>query len=431
MIWGLRRSLGRWVVAWVLSLLLLGGAAYGSGFADWENEFGASFSGSAFAIDGSSTIFHGGYYSEGLSSIASFGENGLGMEGTIYFPLPNSTNGTVNFAAYDQGDLVMDWPVGTWGVLGNATFSMHTNALTQLSITANVTAYGTSTTAAFSLAASSGGYTPGLTLELTGTTLAGFGITATSSFSAPEGSSCGFCFTGATIRLDAFPWGCVHPDVDFVFASAGFEKVSIDFDVSLWDDLITFDGTLEFSLQTKTLTLTPRLNLGGGECFWVSVGIDPQAIGSEASSTIDRLVLSGGGLGDIELGSVTLDTISSFCGNLFRSAKSSDIDLHSSGYYVALAPDANPGAYVQTDYDTVITLQEETASFSDGFSSSRLTLDFYFGSSGTTLFGFALFTAEWQREVSEAFTYRIAAQLDPAGVKSRIEFGFTATTTLP
>jgi len=409
-----------WVVLSFVSFLLVSVTVYGSGNVNWTTELSVPLSGPMLAINGS-TVLNGGYNCA----------DGYGVGGTIFLPLPDTVGGTLSVNAYHESDIVINWPVGTWGVNANAAFSLQTPSLSSFSSTANVTAYGTSTTAAFSLAASRGGYTTRLTLELAGTTLAGFGITATSAFGTPNGSSCGFCFTGATIGLDAFPWGCVHPDIDFVFAPTGFEKVSIGFDVSLWDDLLTFDGTLEFSLQTKTLTITPHLNLGGGECFWLSVGIEPHTIGSGTSSTIDKLSLLGGGLGDVELGSVTLNAISSFGGNLFRNAKSSDIDLHSDDYYVALGPDANPRAYIETDYDTIITVQEEAASFSDGFSSSQLTLDFYFGSSGTTLFGFSLFTAEWQHEMSEAFSYRIAVQLDPTGANNRIEIGFTASTILP
>ena len=61
---------------------------------------------------------------------------------------------------------------------------------------------------------------------------------------------------------------------------------------------------------------------------------------------------------------------------------------------------------------------------------SRITLDFYFGTLAAALFDFALLTAEWQHEMSEAFSYRIAVQFDPSGADHRFEFGFTVSTTI-
>ena len=45
-------------------------------------------------------------------------------------------------------------------------------------------------------------------------------------------------------------------------------------------------------------------------------------------------------------------------------------------------------------------------------------------------FDFPLLTAEWRHEMSEAFSYRIAVQFDPAGADHCFEFGFTVSTTL-
>ena len=79
----------------------------------------------------------------------------------------------------------------------------------------------------------------------------------------------------------------------------------------------------------------------------------------------------------------------------------------------------------------MLTLQYDTATFLGGYSPTTLILDLYFGTQHATLFGFALLTVEWQHEMSEAFSYRMAVQLDPTGLDHRIEIGFSASAVVP
>jgi len=415
----LRRSFGCWVVLSVVSFLLVSVVAYGSGNVNWVTEFGVPLSGSMFGIDGS-TVLSGGYN----------WADGFGVGGTIFLPLPDTAGGTLSVNAHTESDIVINWPVGTWGVNANAVFSLQTPSLSGFSSTANITAYGTSTTATFNLYQFRGTYATGLTLELAGPTQLGWGLSVTGAFGDSWGSPCNFDYTGTMIGLEAFPWGCVHTDVDFVFSTGGFEKVVIDLAIDPWDGILVLNGTLEFTLEEKTLNLTPYLTVGE-ECIWVSMGIEPQAIGPGTTNTIERLVFQGLGISDYDIGAVSFSMISSLGCGFYRSKGASDIDLHANGYYVALAPSANPKAWSQTDYTSIITLRSNAATFIGGFTSSQLTLDFYFGTSATSLFDFALFTAKWQHEMSEAFSYRIAVQLDPTGTKHRFEFGFTSSTALP
>jgi len=415
----LRRGFGCWVVLSLVSVLLVSLTAYGSGNVNWTTELGVPLSGPTFAINGS-TVLSGGYN----------WADGYGVGGTIFLPLPDTAGGTLSVNAYHESDIVINWPVGTWGVNANAAFSLQTPSLSSFSSTASVTAYGTSTTATFNLYQFRGVYATGLALELAGATLLGWGLSVTGTFGNPWGSPCNFAYTGTTIALEAFPWGCAHTDIDFVFDTGGFKKVVVDVDIDPWEGILVLDGTVEFTLEEKTLNLTPYLTVGE-QCIWVSVGIEPQAIGPGTTNTIEQLVFRGFGISEDEIGTVTFSTISSIGNGLYRSKGASDIDLHTDGYYVALAPDAYPGAWFQTDYTTVITIQSDAATFIGGFTSSQLILDFYFGTSAASLFDFALFTAEWQHEMSEAFSYRIAVQFDPTGADHRFEFGFTASTILP
>lgn len=404
----------------VVALLVLtaGGIAHGSGAVIWQGEMGVPLSGASLNLYGSTTI--SGQYSIQTGSLVS---------GEVYLPFSGS-GGTLSAHASHESDLVINWPVGTWSLLGDASFALQTPSLLGFSSEATLTAYGTSTTAAFSLHPFLGAYATVLSIELAGPTQSGWGLTGTVDLGDPWGTSCNLDFTGLSIGLEAFPWGCVHTDVAIEFSAAGYENTSIAIDIELWDGVFALVGSLNFGMQTKSLSLTPYLTVGE-QCIWLSVGIYPQEIGPGTSSAIDTLVIQGIGITDCEIGPITFSAISGLGGGLYRSSKASDIDLHANGYYVALAPDANPWAWTQTDYCTVITIQRDDITFLDSFTSSRFTLDLYFDPSASTLFDFALLTAEWEHEMSEAFSYRIAVQVDPTGADPRIEFGFTASAVLP
>ena len=421
----------------LVPLLLVGWAALGAGFIDWEAELVASLSGPTFGIGDSSTVFSGGYYwgdVEGISqggmsygSVGTFGENGSGIEGTIRLPLPATTKGTVDVTVYHKTDLVIDWPVGTWGILTSAMFSLETSELSRFSTTANVTAYGTSTTATFSLVPMGGAYATGLTLELSGTTLSGMGLSLTASFGGPPGlppaQPCTFDFRGFAVGLEGFPWGCVHTDIDLTFGHGGFELAEIDVDIDLWDGLLTLDGSLEFAVDEKRLSLIQRIHVNQG-CIWFNVAVEPAEVGPGSPNPIDSLVLRGLGISSCDVGTSDFSLIASIAGGLYKSRGTADIDLHAGGYYIALDPAANPAQYEQTDYSMVWTVEQ-------GFLNATWAVDAYFGTNGGTLFNLALITAEWEQQLATGFEVRLAFQIDPAGLAHTLLFGLTASVLLP
>lgn len=427
---------GRLGVVLVL-MPLVGWTVLGAGFIEWDAELIAALSGPAFGIDGSSATFRGGYAWGDVGSVSgsgmsygatgTFGENGSRMEGAIHLPLPTTTEGTVELTVYHKTDLVIDWAVGTWGVLASAALSMETAELSRFSTTANVTAYGTSATAAFSLADNGGAYTTGLTLELAGTTFSGMGVTLVASFGAPPGppptESCGFDFRGFSVGFEGFPWCCIHTDIDLTFGRGGFELVDIDVDIDIGDGLLTLDGSLVFEIDEKRLSLIPRIHLRQ-DCIWFNVGIEPQAIGTGAPNVIDSLVVRGFGMSACEVGTSDFSMIASLVGGLHKLKRSCDLTLHANGYYIALDPSVSPAQYVQTDYAMVWTLEH-------GLLNSDWTIDVYFSVNGATLFDLALLTAEWTQQFAAGLDTRLAFQLDPAGVESKLLFGFAASAPLP
>lgn len=416
---GLTRRVTCRIVAALGWLVLLSLSAWGAGAINWNTELVIPLSSPALDLVGSWTSFSGNY---------SWTE-GYGIGGTLTLPLPDTEGGTLSIHAQIERDLVINWPLGTWGVVSNATFTLDTPALSSFSATANVTAFGTSTTIDFDLVPFGAAYATGLTLTLSGATQSGWGASITSSFGDLGGTSCNFDYTGTIIGFEAFPWSCLNTDIAVIFSCDGYEATSIDLEIELWDGVLVLDGALHFALDEKFLYLIPYFTFGE-QCIWVSIATEPQFLGLDATTLVDQLIVQGLGIESCEIGPVTFSTIWAL-DSLYRSKGASDIDLHANGYFVGLAPGAHPGAWTKTDYTTVFTLQNDAATFLGGYSSSELILDFYFGTQDTTLFDFALFTAEWQHEVSEAFAYSLAVQLDPTGVNHLVKFGFTASAVLP
>lgn len=434
---GLSRRFGPWAVALLLLLPLAGGAAYGAGFVDWSTSLLVQAADPMLDLAASSFLIQGGYYFGELTSIAGpggFGKTGLGVETSMRLPLRPTDRGSVGIDVYQGADLVIDWPVGTWGVLANTSFSMNPTTLTQFSATANVTAYGLSATGTFSLVEAIGGYATGLSLELSGTTLAGMGVFLAADFGALATDSiyamkplpvadCSFNFTEGRLRLEAFPFGCLHLDVETSFMCTGFDKTEIDFDLELFDGKLALDGLLSISTQTKSITLTPHLRLEQG-CIWVNIGFGQKDWQSTWNYRIEQLVIRGLGISNVEVGAAEISMILALGQGLYRAKTASDIDLHASGYYVALAPGGSSIRYTLTDYDMVWTMEQ-------GFQNSELAFDVYFGTKDVSLFGLALITADWTHQITPEFDYRIAVQLDPTGVGHKIIFGFNVSLVLP
>ena len=431
----IRRVYGPWLLlpfAAAGALLLVAWAAIGAGSIGWEAELVAALSGPTFGLDGSSTVFRGEYawgdVGGGMGGASqTFGENGSRVDGTLCLPLPNATTGTVAVGVYHRTDLVIDWPVGTWGIAADASLSLDTSRMTSLSATANVTAYGTSTTATFHLNEDHGVYRSGLTLELAGTALSGMGVSIAASFGALLGSApaepCGFEFRGFAVGVEGLPWCCVHTDVDLTFGQGGFEQVEIDVDIDLAEGLLTFDGSLWFEIDEKRVNLIPRIHLNQ-QCIWFNVGIEPQGIGSGAPNVIESLVVRGFGVTACDIGTAEFSASATLGTGLYRAKRSSDLELHAGGYYIALDPTANPGQYVQTNFAMVWTVAQ-------GFMNAEWTIDAYFSAGGATLFDLALLTAEWAQQLGSGLDVRLALQVDPTGAAHKLLFGVTTEAPLP
>lgn len=375
---------------------------------------------------GSSGAFGGSIPSLGT------GENGAAVAGAIVFPLVQGDRGAaMRFSGYAKDDLVIDWPVGTYGFTADVSFGITPAAFKGLSATGNVTAYGTSTTIDFSLVPVAAAFATGLTLEVSGTLLSGMGVTTTVHFGAPMGpgappaNPCALDFSSAELFLDGFPWCCVYVGLRTVFDCEGFDRAEIDFDLSALDGVLSLDGDLVFQLQTKTLTLTPQFQFGADACVWVNVGVDPEVVwGSSGRGPIEAIVVRGFGVTGCDVGAAEFGMIASIAGGLYKSKGANDIGIRANGYYIALDPSVAPNRYEETDYDMVLTLEH-------GFNNAELAVDVYFDPDASRLFDLALITAEYVYRLSSSFEFSLGFGLDPVGGLHRFVVGLGTSTTLP
>ena len=441
-------SLVRWWVAGLLLVGIIGQAVFAKTFFQWDSTFVGQSLAPLLDLAASSSSFRASTFTGDISDLPNaaliavffpdmtLSAKGFGLQGSAWFPLTaGDPRGSISFSLYSKSDVIIDWPVGTWGVVANATFSAATKALAKLWATLNVTAYGTSTTATFALSPAIGGYAPGLTLELAGTTLGGMGVRLNGAFGTstvfadlgvdPPPPSCGFGFRQASLSLSGFPLGCLYTDIETIFSCAGYEATTIDLDLELelWSGVLSLDGLLEFSLQTKSLTFIPRLQFTQG-CVWVNIGLEPQIWDSTHDSIIETLHVRGAGISGETIGTTVFSAIASFVGGLYKTKGTLDVSRRAAGYYVALAPSANPAGYEQTGYELIVSLQQ-------GFTNSELALDIYFGTVGPSLFDLALVTGEWTHQLASGVEICFGAQLDPIGGDHKVVFGVTVESFLP
>ena len=112
-------------------------------------------------------------------------------------------------------------------------------------------------------------------LTITGPSDKTLGTSATIYFNLVD-PDCSFCFDRVQGTF-AFDFGCVKDiTATWKINQSGFDSVSFSVsDIDVGIPYITFDGKLSFSLLSKTLSITPQLNLGTDTCFKVYASLEP------------------------------------------------------------------------------------------------------------------------------------------------------------
>jgi len=426
----LRRSL----IGGLLLLAAISGAVCGKAFVSLESEIALLSADSLVDLDSTFLSFQAGYYSGDVALLSnrflrtlflsdgSLTEKGFGVQTIIDCPMYATDQAeSLSFSVYAKSDLVIDWPIGTWSVISNVAFSMLSSDLSRWWSTANVSAYGTSTTLTFVLVPTPMGTTTGLSIELSGPSLSGMGVAIGAHFgSLPPSTSCDLNFREATVGFKGFLLGCLALDIETTIGGEGYESTVMGFNLDMITGQLTIEGEIEFSIEEKSLTLIPRLQLDS-ECIWVNVGFDPEVW--EEVVLIDALHVRGMGLSGVTIGSVQCSGIFSFIGGVYREIRANNLNLRAGNYYVAIDPEADASKYMLLPYDMIVSVE-----YSEG--NSDLALDVYFGSPELDLFDLALITAEWTHQMSDQLEFYLGASLDPNGADTTFALGFEAAVFL-
>jgi hypothetical protein len=218
-------------------------------------------------------------------------------------------------------------------------------------------------------------------------------VTVDVSFGDPLSLDCDFDWQGIDITVD-FPFNCALVSSTISFDCDGFNYVeftvqSIAIPTLPW---LSLDATLLFTVQTKTLTLTPVIDFGPTLCFDLYLDMDGLAsVGPAVNGWTNGLIwINGIGL-EVEFGDVVFTGLS---------------------YW---GPDPKPGLLKGTDYWEVYQISTSDSGCCGG------TFDFsiavFFLENSLNLFDVSFVQADMSVNVTDNFVFStgISVDLDAVG----------------
>lgn len=232
------------------------------------------------------------------------------------------------------------------------------------------------------------------------------------TFSVQTSAYC-FCFTSIDFTA-SFPFACIDEvDIDLSFnATNGFGGV--DFSVSgitvpsiSW---LTFDADLSFDTTSKTLTITPTLNLGSSDCItlYADLLVNGEVPSSGIDVTTNPLDITGLEFEGLSLShtwnGVTFTDYTAFGGY-------SVYDLNSS---------------YSSDYWELFQITTSGDSCCGGAIDFTINTYFDSGNNGTSLFGWGETDASLDFGIGSNFTISTGLNIGTGGL-NEISFGFDAT----
>jgi len=238
------------------------------------------------------------------------------------------------------------------------------------------------------------------TLDSTGTSLdliasgtAG-DVTVTGTLTLGSGDGCDFDFSEVVIGV-GFPFCCVDVASEIAFDCDGFEYVQfkttgIAIPMIPW---LTLDATLKFTIQTKTLTLSPKVDFGDFAC--IDLDIDLDYIGTGPIS-VQGFTISGLSL-TCDIGAVTFTAVTDYDGGLGPNK------AYWEYYKIATKDDGCCGPF-------------------------SFDLGVYFLDGGAALFDVGLIDANMSLQISSQFTFNMGLQINvETGAFTQWTVGFLVT----
>ncbi len=409
--------------------------AFGSGFGEWNTNIVVSPVGETISFAGSQSTLKGSYFTGEVAEMSSsalsslfitdrrLSDTGMGMQAFCNLPMSaGDPKATVRASTYLKEEIVIDWPIGTYTVLSDTVFSISNASLTRAWLDCVVNAYGLKLDAAFLLLSSGPGCAFGTDLSLQGMTVSGMTITINTTFgigadlkeipTAPAADPCP-CYEGTEISIDGLSLGCLHYGALISFSRSGFELAQFEFGLDPlegWSLPVSFDFTLTFTTQTKSLVVVVPTLYVGGECISVYTALDVEGNGTGGALSFGGLSVAGLSIKGMSLGSVKLSGILAIDSVLYKTGKDDDITMRATDYvipcdcYTSQAP---------TKYDLIVSLQ-----YSDG--TLDAAGDLYFNPSGGSLFNLGLFTGQVSYILNSEVTLAMGAAIDPTAGLQRL-----------
>ncbi len=420
-----------------LVIVFVGGSfAYGKAFGEWDTTIVISPIGGSLSFVGSESTLKGSYFTGDVAEMSSSAlsslfitdrgltDPGMGIQAFITLPMSAADQRAMfRTSTYLKQDIVIDWPIGTYTILSDTVFSIAKASLKQAWLECIINAYGLKGDGSFLLLSSGPGYAFGAELSLQGTTIAGMTLEATTTFgigadlkeittTAIPTDTC-FCYSGTDISLDGLALGCLHYETLVRFSKSGFEFAQFEFGIDPMDDWplpVSFDFTLTFTTQTKSLVVVVPTLYVGGECILVYTALDVTGNNTQGPLSFGGLSIAGLAIKGIHLGSSTLSGIVSTDGVLYKTTKNDDITMRATDYVI---PCDCYTSQMPTKYDAILSLE-----YSDGNLSSAV--DSYFVPTGGSLFNLGLFTGQVSYILSSEVTLAMGAAIDPTAGLQRL-----------
>jgi hypothetical protein len=341
-------------------------------------------------------------------SIASVLTVAYSVNGWTFASISNLDEG-----GWTDQDFVASGALGAFTLTSALGFDPVTPAFDSWNTTVDVTIAGVSFGADFTLADSD------VELILTGAGVAGditIGVEVTFGGIARDANGiiiiggnndvCDLDWANLKITL-GLPFCCTMIESTVEFDCAGFQNIELVAEGIIVPNLpfLVLDATLEFTLQTKTLTLSPRFDFGATACFDIYIEqASTTGVGPGTVVTLDSITIEGFGI-SCDIGSVTFTGLS-FWGTVAN-------------------PEDKPGLLSGTPYWEVyaVSSNEDACCGPFGFD-----LAVYFLDTGAMLFDVSLVEADMTLQIASQFTFNMGMEINvEIGAFTEWVVGFLAT----
>jgi hypothetical protein len=290
-------------------------------------------------------------------------------------------------------DFAVDGVLGAFTIESDLGFDPAGVAFDEWVTTAGVSIAGVSFGSTFTLEPHN------VSLDLTAGGSAGdVDVDVTVSFGNPVGTECDLDWAGIEIGVD-FPFDCVLVESTLTFDCTGFQSIVFDVQGVVVPMLpwITLDTQLTFTVDSKTLTITPSAAFGTFDCISFTIDLDSTPGGNDGAegsvALIEGIEISHVGI-DVDFGAVT------FTGDTYLDGSE--------------------------EYFEVYTISTEADACCAG--KFNFDLGFYFLDGGLQLFDLSLIDVDVIVNITQQFKFNMGLEIDLEGAGFNLwTIGFLVT----